>query len=188
MVGLIVLGLSGGGAWAQATPPAGAAKGKEIHLAIVDLGLVLQNSAAGRSIREQVDRQGQAFQAELARRQAELQKQQSDLQAQQPTMSPDAFADKRRAFETDVSALQRQTDERKDQLQRATDDAMKVVQTNILQILTQEKAERGVDMIAHAGALAMADPGFDLTSEVLQRLDVKLPRVTVKLAAPVAGR
>lgn len=156
---------------------------KPTSMAIVDLRVIMQNSAAARSIREQIDKQGQSYQTELARRQTELQKEQQTLQAQQATLSPDAFAVKRRAFEDQVAALQRQTNARKDQLQLAADDAMKSVRSNIDQILQQIKPERGVDLIVYAESVAMADPQYDLTGELLRRLDAKMSHVAVKFPA-----
>lgn len=149
-------------------------------VAVVDLRVIMQDSSAARSIREQIDKQGQSYQSELSRRQAELQKQQTELQNQQATLSADAFAAKRRAFEDEVAALQRQTNARKDQLQLAADEAMKNVRTTIDQILQQIKPERGVDLIAYAESVAMGDSQFDLTSELLQKLNAKLPHVPVK--------
>jgi len=179
LIALFVLSLPLSQAFAQAKSPA-AAKASQASMAVVDLRVIMENSAAARSIREQIDKQGQTYQAELLRRQNELQKQQQDLQQQQATLSADAFAVKRRAFEDEVAALQRQTNARKDQLQLAADDAMKTVRTNIDQILQQIKPERGVDLIVYAESLAMADPQYDLTSELLRKLDAKLSHVAVK--------
>ena len=159
------------------------AAAKPTVIAVVDLRVIVQNSAAARSVRDQIDKQGQTYQADLARRQSELQKQQQDLQAQQATLSPDAFAVKRRTFEDEVAALQRQTNARKDQLQLAADEAMKTVRTNVDQILQQIKPERGVDLVVFAESVAMGDAQFDLTGELLHRLDAKLPRVAVKFPA-----
>jgi outer membrane protein len=182
LIALFVLSLPLSEALAQTKSPA-ATKASQASMAIIDLRVIIQNSAAARSIREQIDKQGQSYQTELARRQADLQKQQQDLQAQQATLSPDAFAVKRRTFEDEVAALQRQTNARKDQLQLAADDAMKNVRTNVDQLLEQMKPERGVDLIVYAESVAMADPQYDLTSELLRRLDAKLSHVTVKFPA-----
>src|SRR4051812_25350454 len=143
LLALLLLSLPLAPAFGQTRAPAG----KPTSMAVVDLRVIMQNSAAARSIREQIDKQGQSYQTELVRRQTELQKEQQTLQAQQATLSPDAFAVKRRTFEDQVAALQRLTNARKDQLQLAADDAMKSVRSNIDQILMQIKPERGVDLI-----------------------------------------
>ena len=182
LIALLALALPLAGAYAQTRPAAGA-KATQASMAVVDLRVIMQNSAAARSIREQIDKQGQTYQTELTRRQAELQKQQEALQAQQATLSPENFAAKRRTFEDQVAALQRQTAARKDQLQLAADEAMRTVKTNIDEILKQIKPERGVDLIVYAEMVALGDPRYDLTGELLRRLDAKLPRVAVKFPA-----
>jgi outer membrane protein len=179
LLALLLLSLPLAPAFGQAR----AAAAKPTSMAMVNLGVIIQNSAAARSIREQIDKQGKTYQAELARRQSELQKQQQALQAQQATMSPDAFAVKRRAVDDEVGALQRQANARKDQLQLAADDAMKTVRSAVDQILQQMKPERGVDLIVFAESVAMADPQYDLTAELLHRLDAKMSHVTVKFPA-----
>ena len=179
LLALLLLSLPLGPAFGQARAPAA----QPTSMAMVNLGVIIQNSAAARSIREQIDKQGQTYQAELVRRQTELQKQQQELQAQQATLSADAFAAKRRTFEDEVAALQRTTNARKDQLQLAADDAMKTVRSTVDQILQQIKPERGVDLIVYAESVAMADPQYDLTAELLHRLDAKMSHVTVKFPA-----
>jgi outer membrane protein len=162
-------------------PPPPAGKLAAPSIAVIDFGIILQNSAAARSVREQVDKQSQAYQSEFNKRETDLRNNEQDLVRQRSVLSADAFADKRRQLEASVADFQRQTNARKDQLQQAFDGGMREVQTNAAQILAQVKVERSVNLVFHANALALNDDNLDLTSEVLQQLDKKLPRVAVKL-------
>ena len=166
---------------AQLPPPPPPGKLPAPSIAIIDFGVILQNSAAAKNVRDQVERQSQTYQSEINKREQELRNTEQDLGRQRSVLSPEAFAEKRRQFEANVADFQRQTNSRKDQLQIAFDNGMREVQTNAAQILGEVKVERGVNLIFHANALALNDHNLDLTSEVLQRLDKKLPRVAVKL-------
>jgi Skp family chaperone for outer membrane proteins len=165
----------------QMPPPPPPGKLPAPSIAVIDFGIILQNSAAAKSVREQIDKQSQAYQAEFNKRETDLRNTEQDLVRQRSVLSPDAFADKRRQLESQVADFQRQTNSRKDQLQQAFDGGMREVQNNVAQILAQVKVERSVNLIFQANALASNDDNLDLTSEVLKRLDQKLPRVAVKL-------
>lgn len=165
----------------QLPPPPPAGKLPQPSIAVIDFGVLLQNSGAAKSIRDQVEKQSQTYQSEINKREQELRNTEQDLSRQRSVLSPEAFAEKRRQFEANVADFQRQTNARKDQLQIAFDNGMREVQTNAAQILGEVKVERGVNLVFHANALALNDHNLDLTSEVLQRLDKKLPRVAVKL-------
>ena len=165
----------------QLPPPPPAGKLAQPSIAVIDFGIILQNSAAAKSVRDQVEKQSQTYQAEINKREQDLRNTEQDLSRQRSVLSPEAFADKRRQFENNVAEFQRQTNSRKDQLQIAFDNGMREVQSNAAQILGEVKVEHNVNLIFHANALALNDHNLDLTSEVLQRLDKKLPRVAVKL-------
>jgi outer membrane protein len=165
----------------QLPPPPPAGKLAQPSIAVIDFGVLLQNSAAAKNVRDQVEKQSQTYQSEINRREQELRNTEQDLSRQRSVLSPEAFAEKRRQFEANVADFQRQTNARKDQLQIAFDNGMREVQTNAAQILGEVKVERAVNLVFHANALALNDHNLDLTSEVLQRLDKKLPRVAVKL-------
>jgi outer membrane protein len=165
----------------QLPPPPPAGKLPQPSIAVIDFGAILQNSAAAKSVRDQVEKQSQTYQSEINKREQELRNTEQDLSRQRSVLSPEAFAEKRRQFEANVADFQRQTNARKDQLQIAFDNGMREVQTSAAQILGEVKVERQVNLVFHANALALNDHNLDLTSEVLQRLDKKLPRVAVKL-------
>jgi outer membrane protein len=165
----------------QLPPPPPPGKLPPPSIAVIDFGVILQNSIAAKNVRDPVERQSQTYQAEINKREQELRNTEQDLTRQRSVLSPEAFAEKRRQFEANVADFQRQTNSRKDQLQIAFDNGMREVQTNAAQILGEIKVERGVNLVFHANALALNDHNLDLTSEVLTRLDKKLPRVAVKL-------
>jgi hypothetical protein len=77
--------------------------------------------------------------------------------------------------------------ERQEALSKAQKDAIDVVGDNIKDIVQQLAAERHIGMVLGRNAvLSMADKNTDITDDVVQRLNTKLPAVTVTVAAPGA--
>jgi hypothetical protein len=57
----------------------------------------------------------------------------------------------------------------------------------MLKIITGISKERKANLVFQRSELVLFDQGFDVTDEVLQKLDEQLPTLTVNFVAPVAG-
>jgi Skp family chaperone for outer membrane proteins len=99
----ITLGsMLGGGAHvvrAQQLPPTVAA--------VIDYQRILREAAAARSIREQIESRRKAYQGEISKEEQRLHEADKEFAKQRSLLTPEAFAEKRQAFEEDVSEVQR---------------------------------------------------------------------------------
>ena len=57
----------------------------------------------------------------------------------------------------------------------------------MLKIITDIAKDRKVNMVFQRSELVLFDQGFDVTDEVLKKLDEQLPTLTVNFVAPVAS-
>ena len=57
----------------------------------------------------------------------------------------------------------------------------------MLKIITDIAKDRKANLVFQRSELVLFDQNFDVTDEVLQKLDEQLPTLTVNFAAPVAN-
>lgn len=162
-----------------AIPPAGALPAPSIG--VVDIQAVLREGSAARSVREQIDKQRTSYGAEISKKENDLRAAEQDLAKQRNVLSAEAFADKRRQLEQQVADFQRQVSARRRQLDEAIVENMKPIEAAMEEVLTQIAQERGLNMIVHKNAVILSHNALDLTGEVLQKVDRKVPRATVKM-------
>jgi outer membrane protein len=134
-------------------------------VAVIDFQYVVKESAAGKSVRTQVDERQSAFQAEIKPLQQELEKVRAELGNR---------IDR-------VNELQRIIQERKRQLDEMFNDGMRQVDLALVDVLKELAEERGINLILNAGRgrglVLFAENQIVITEEALRRLDARLPKV-----------
>jgi len=165
---------------AQPQPPAPFPAGSKI--AYINLPVVAQNSSDGKAASTKIEDLQKKKQAELTDKNKQLQAAQQKL-AQGGTVLADAA---RRQLEKDIDRLQReiQSDQQNAQaeVQELTQDLQEQFRQKLIPIIEQIGKERDLLVIfsvADAGMI-WANPGLDLTQEVVRRLDQPKPATTPK--------
>jgi outer membrane protein len=161
-------------AHAQQLPPAVAA--------VIDYQRILSDAAAARSIREQIETRRKSYQDEISKQEQRLYEAEKAFAKQRSLLTPEAFADKRRAFEEDVGEVQRLVQERRRELDRGAEIALNEVKTALIDIVTGMAEERGFNLVLPSSEVLFFARKIDITEEVLARLDARLPDVTVSTA------
>jgi Skp family chaperone for outer membrane proteins len=172
---LMVLGLGSAPAHAQQLPPAVAA--------VIDYQRILRDAAAARSIREQIESRRKAYQGEISKEEQRLYEADKAFAKQRSLLTPEAFADKRQAFEEDVSEVQQLVQQRRRELDRVAEVALNQVKDALIEIVTGIAGERGFNLVLPSSEVLFFARKIDLTEEVLAKLDAMLPDVVVSQAA-----
>lgn len=173
---LVLLACSwGGGLRAQQLPATVAA--------VIDYQRILRDAAAARSIRAQIESRRHAYQEEISKEERRLHEADKAFAKQRSVLTPEAFAEKRRAFEEDVAAVQRMVQERRRALDRVAAAALNKVETALIEIVTGIAEERGFNLVLPSSQVLFFARKIDLTEEVLAKLDARLPKVVVSEAA-----
>jgi Skp family chaperone for outer membrane proteins len=159
---------------AQQLPPAVAA--------VIDYQRILRDAAAARSIREQIESRRMSYQTEISKEEQRLYEADKAFAKQRSVLSPEAFAEKRKAFEEDVSEVQRLVQERRRELDRVAEIALNEVKTALIEIVTGIAEERGFNLVLPSSEVLFFARKIDLTEEVLAKLDSMLPDVVVSQA------
>lgn len=152
----------------------------DVTIGIVNAAKIMQDSKAATSVRTQLQAKQKSFQAELDAKEKDLLAEDQGLVKQKDKMDKDAFDKKVKAFRDKAAEAQRQVQDKKAQLDKAFSASLEEIQKNLIDVVKQISAERKLNLVIAASQVLYGDQSFDITDEVLKRLDAKLPNVVVK--------
>jgi outer membrane protein len=189
-----VIGLfcGAGGAWAQqpANPPAPAqpaAIPSSLQVMVVDVQSLLQNSKAAKMVRDQIEAKRADYAKEISHQEELLRQERDNLQKQQATLTAEQLNVKGREFQAKVNELDRDVQAKRQALERSNADALQKIQEVMVKIITDIAKDRKANLVFQRSELVLFDQGFDVTDQVLQKLDEQMPTLTVNFVAPVAA-
>jgi outer membrane protein len=156
------------------------AEDAKTSIAVVNMQVIMRESTSAKSVREQLESKQKSFYADMTKKEEALQKEDQELGKQQSVLSKEAFAEKRKAFVSKATEMQKEVQTKKSLLdaglERSQNDILKAVN----EIITGLAKEKRYTMVIQASPLLYADENLDVTKEVLDRLNKKLPKVDVK--------
>ena len=159
-------------------------------VAVIDFQYVVKESAAGKSVRSQIDARQQQVQAEIKPIQQELESVRAEFGGREPGAVDEEFAAKRKAIRDRVNELQGIIQERKRELDAMFNSGMHEVDLALVAVLKELAEERGINLILNAGRgrglVLFAENQIVITDEALRRLDARLPKV--ELTKPKSGK
>jgi Skp family chaperone for outer membrane proteins len=133
------------------------------------------------------------YQKSISKQDEELSAAQQDLQRQQTILAQDAFAAKLKEFDQRVNDARKRAQEAQQNLTESQRGAIATVEDAMLHIVADLAKERGANLVLNKTTVVMFDTRFDVTDDIIKRLDEKLPAVTVSFnrtgqpAAPAAA-
>ncbi|MFZ2003956.1 MAG: OmpH family outer membrane protein [Stellaceae bacterium] len=197
-----IIGLCGGagGAWAQqpATPPAPAqpapaapaepaAVPSSLQVMVVDVQALLQNAKSAKMVRDQIEAKRAEYAKEISHQEEVLRQERDTLQKQQSTLTAEQLNVKGREFQAKVNELDRDVQAKRQALERSNADALQKIQEVMVKIITDIAKQRKANLVFQRSELVLFDQGFDVTDQVLQKLDEQMPTMTVNFVAPVVS-
>jgi outer membrane protein len=176
----------------QPSPPAPAPAASALPTApmpltvmVVDVQALLQNSKAAKMVRGQIEQKRNEYTKEISHQEEALRTERDSLQRQQASMSADALNQKGREFQQKVNDLERNVQSKRQALEKSNGDALSKIQEEMLKIIADIAKQRKANLVFQRADLVLFDQSFDVTDEVLQKLDEQMPALTVNFVAPV---
>ena len=155
------------------TPPAIAA--------VIDVQRILQESLSAKSVQQQLESYRAHFQTQIENEENDLRKAENELSKTRDQMPAATYSDHEQQLRQKFLTVERHVEARRKVLDQAFTDSMNTVRASLLEIVDQVAHEHGANLIVVKQQTLWADPGLEVTDEVLQRLNQKLPRVSVIL-------
>jgi len=151
-----------------------------VSLAVVDFRGVLSKSEAARNIRSVVDEKRQELRKYFLEVENSLRDEQKDLSKKRSIVTAEAFEKRARKLKEKAQSAQKLAQTSNQKLKKSFDQAMDKVQKELLRIIAEVAEESGVGVVLFRSAIVLAVKKLDISKEVLQRLNKKLPDVKVR--------
>ena len=151
-----------------------------VSLAVVDFRGVLAKSEAARNIRSAVDEKRQELRKYFLEVENSLRDEQKDLSKKRSIVTAEAFEKRARKLKEKAQSAQKLAQTSNQKLKKSFDQAMDKVQKELLRIVAEVAEESGVGVVLFRSAIVIAVKKLDISKEVLQRLNKKLPEVKVR--------
>lgn len=151
-----------------------------VSLAVVDFRGVLAKSEAARNIRSAVDEKRQELRKYFLEVENSLRDEQKDLSKKRSIVTAEAFEQRARRLKEKAQSAQKLAQTSNQKLKKSFDQAMDKVQKELLRIVAEVAEESGVGVVLFRSAIVIAVKKLDISKEVLQRLNKKLPEVKVR--------
>lgn len=155
-------------------------------IAVVDIQQVMKESTAAKNVREQLESKQKTFQAAITKKEETLQKEDQELGKQKSVLSKEAFEEKARAFRAKATDVQKDVQSKKALLDSAFEHSLNDIQKVVTEIISDIAKEKGFLLAVPSSQILYADGGLNISNEVLERLNKKLPKLDVKFEAPAA--
>jgi Skp family chaperone for outer membrane proteins len=151
----------------------------ETNVGVVNIQKIMRDSKAANSVRAQLKEKQKSFQAELDAKEKALLAEDQSLVKQSNTTDKAAFQEKIKAFQSKAANAQREVAVKKQQLDKAFAGALEQIQTSVIAIVKEIAAQKKLNLVATSSSVLYNDAALDITAEVQQKLDAKLPTVKV---------
>jgi outer membrane protein len=195
---IVALGLVLGAApaYAQAPPPAAGTTQpapaqprpfpEGTKFAFINIQRVASESGEGKASTSKVQALNQQKVAQLNELNKKLQADQQKLQSQASVMNEQARGQLERDIERQQKDIQRFTQDAQDEVQNLQQDLQGAFQSKLLPIIQQVVQERGLQMLfsQNDAGIVWADPGLDITADVIKRFDAAHPAPAAATPAP----
>ena len=168
-----------------ASPAPAASAG--LSILVVDVQSLLQNSKSAKMVRQQIEQKRGEYTKEISHQEEVLRQERDTLQRQQASLSAEALNQKAKDFQQKVNELDRTVQAKRQALEKSNAEALEKIQEAMLKIITGISKDRKANLVFQRSELVLFDQGFDVTDEVLQKLDEQLPTLTVNFVAPVVS-
>ena len=169
---------------AQPAPAQPAAAPMALTVLVVDVQALLQNSKAAKMVRGQIEQKRNEYTKEISHQEEGLRAERDAIQRQQASLSADALNQKGREFQQKVNDLERNVQGKRQALEKSNGEALSKIQEEMLKIIADIAKQRKANLVLQRADIVLFDQSFDVTDEVLEKLDEQMPTLTVNFVAP----
>ena len=151
------------------------------RIGLVDIEGVLRSAVASDKVRTLLDEQREKFQQEFSVTEKQLQDTERDLTLKRGVISDAEFDQQRIAFQNKVTQLQQDIQYRRQALDSAYQKAQNDLRALAIDILAEIAAEKKLDLILARNSALIFLPHFNLSNEVLERLDERTKNAKIEI-------
>jgi len=144
---------------------------------VIDRGMILNESDAGKNLAEQAKTLRETIAKELETDFAEIQKEQKQLEAQVGVVSDDVLGQRTDALRVKVRDYDREQQLKNREYQASVAKATGQISQALQPILTDILKTRSATILLDSSQLLFASPEIDITAEAMKKLNEELQKV-----------
>jgi outer membrane protein len=148
---------------------------------VVDVQRILDESLAAKSVQKQLESNRSKFQTEISKEENELRTAEQELNKAHDQLTADNYTEREQALRQRFLTVERHVQARRKVLDQAFTDSMNTVRENLQTIVAIVAKEHGATLVLTKQQVVWTDKSLDVTDEVLNRLNAKLPQLIVKM-------
>lgn len=150
-------------------------------IAIADIQAIMREAVSAKSAREQMDAIARKEQAQFLEEEKKLRARDLELLQQRALLTPEVYAQRQRALQSDVGRLQKRTRNLRLALDQGFKRTMEQIKLVLFDELRKLSTEFDLNLILPRSQIVIAVDGFDITKPALERLNKRLPSIVLNL-------
>ena len=151
------------------------------NIAILDVLSLLKESKAAKSMKDQLDKVAKGYSDVEKKKAKEIQKKEEELLRQKSTLTPEAFSDRKNAFEKTVIELNKTRDKNRRALAKAERESMVKIESAVEKIVKEIQTAEKIDVVIKKTAVILSEDSIDITSKVIEKLNKEVSTIDVNV-------
>lgn len=152
-----------------------------MKFAVVDINTLLNDSAAGKSIQKQLKVKRDEFKKEFSKKESELREVEKSIVAKKGKVPLEELSKEKKKFETGLIETKKLFRKRRAALDRGLSAAMQELRKEIIESAAEIAEEKGFQVILTRESVVVVEKEFDITKDVLKKLDKKTKSISLKV-------
>ncbi len=151
------------------------------NIAILDVLTLLKESKAAKSMKDQLDKVAKEYSDVEKKKAKEIQKKEEELLRQKSTITPEAFSDRKNAFEKTVIEFNKTRDTNRRALAKAERESMVKIESAVEKIVKEIQTAEKIDVVIKKTAVILSEGSIDITSKVIEKLNKEVSTIDVNV-------
>ncbi len=144
---------------------------------VMDTQVILKQSKAGKSLDKFLKDKQTAIQNNIREQEKALQGKRQQLEQQRSTLSQQDFQTKENQLRTEMQTLRDDSEKKRKDFLSTRDRGFEQIIGQVDKVVQAIARERGLTLILNKSMIIMSAESWDITTDVLKRLDTALPAV-----------
>jgi len=150
-------------------------------IAVIDVVTLLKESKAAKSMKDQLNEVAKKYTEQEKKKAEDIRKKEEELLRQKKTLTPEAFSDRKNAFEKIVIEFNKDRDAKRKALSKAEINSIQKIEEVVEQVVQEIQKNDNITIVVRKSAVILSDPSIDITSQVVEKLNKQISTIDVKV-------
>lgn len=152
----------------------------EVSIAVLDMQQILAESAAAKSILDQVKSKREGLEKEAKKMEESLKKDDQALVKKKETEKPDEFAKSRKEFEKKIIDARVKVQKMRKDLDTSFNGAIDQLRDHILKVTAKVAEDKKIQLVMTKQNIVLGSKDLDITADVMKALDADIKTIKLK--------